>query len=484
MDSKAILNIKPGDDLDLVKWHQLLRKYRLKRGTLSHYSIFKPECTDNEGIAATLLDYDSSEFKDDVKFGRALACMMGMVIGDSWGHLFEFDRVNFKPAQKECIKSLTPREFQQYFTSNAFNLRPGQWTDDSSMGLCIADSLIVNQNFDGPDIRRRFLMWWELGYDNAFRMDDTRSSSVGLGGNISQSMHECLMSNNPTPATEMGNEHTSGNGGIMRLAPVPIFYHHNLQKAIDFAKWSSRTTHQGMEAADCAKILSFVCVNAMNYSKIYDEMSEDFAKEFLDNLDFESLLPHLESPCGKALALSQKEPSGWEPDTFNKVEDDKNWDWKSERTSFSPTRARQQPGYFGSFSMDGLLVSLYCFYRTNSFEECMLKVINFRGDSDSTGSVCGQMAGALYGIQSVPKDAIHSVLKWDNNGEIGLRAKRLFFGLNQHESDISQGRHMNLEVSMTLNKKTEVESSGPELEESKTVELDSTAPGRDASETH
>merc|ERR1712151_939930 len=75
-----------------------------------------------------------------------------------------------------------------YGEFNKFHLERGQWTDDASMGLCMADSLILNRGFNGSDMRVRFWCWWNRGYNNAFRKDPERTSSVGLGGNISQSL--------------------------------------------------------------------------------------------------------------------------------------------------------------------------------------------------------------------------------------------------------------------------------------------------------
>merc|ERR1719197_838806 len=72
--------------------------------------------------------------------------------------------------------------------TNAFGLARGQWTDDASMGLCMADSLIMRRGYDGTDMRIRFWCWWNRGYNNAFRKDPRRTGSVGLGGNISKSL--------------------------------------------------------------------------------------------------------------------------------------------------------------------------------------------------------------------------------------------------------------------------------------------------------
>merc|ERR1719473_640963 len=103
-------------------------------------------------------------------------------------------------------------------TSNRFRLKPGQWTDDASMGLCMADSLLACRAYNGSDMRVRFHNWWFQGYNNAFRLDETRSESVGLGGNISQSLKSLKPGVRPTPTFEKTGE-DAGNGSLMRLAP-------------------------------------------------------------------------------------------------------------------------------------------------------------------------------------------------------------------------------------------------------------------------
>ena len=83
---------------------------------------------------------------------------------------------------------LSTFEFHSEF--NKFACQRGQWTDDTSMGLCMADSLILRKSFDGGDMRKRFWCWWFRGYNNAFRKDAERASkkSIGLGGNTQKSL--------------------------------------------------------------------------------------------------------------------------------------------------------------------------------------------------------------------------------------------------------------------------------------------------------
>ena len=82
-------------------------------------------------------------------------------------------------------------------------------------------------------------------------------------------------------------------------------------------------------------------------------------------------------------------------------------------------------GYFGSYSMDALAIALHCVYHTNSFIEAIEKCVNLRGDSDTTGAICGQIAGAIYGYQSIPEHLKETLGTWDHY-EIALRAILLF----------------------------------------------------------
>eukprot|EP00443_Scrippsiella_acuminata_P038749 CAMPEP_0115244612 /NCGR_PEP_ID=MMETSP0270-20121206/40074_1 /TAXON_ID=71861 /ORGANISM="Scrippsiella trochoidea, Strain CCMP3099" /LENGTH=346 /DNA_ID=CAMNT_0002659747 /DNA_START=60 /DNA_END=1098 /DNA_ORIENTATION=- len=147
---------------------------------------------------------------------------------------------------------------------NKFALKPGQWTDDTSMGLCLADSLLVCGGYDGSDIRLRFWNWWNRGYNNTFRLDEERSASVGLGGNVSLSLLVMTQSRDQDlkPRFEgLGDD--AGNGSVMRLAPVPIYFHSDLDLAIRASAESSYTTHPGPSAADACAFLGFLICRAI-----------------------------------------------------------------------------------------------------------------------------------------------------------------------------------------------------------------------------
>jgi ADP-ribosylglycohydrolase len=311
------------------------------------------------------------------------------------GHRYEFEDVRYDTIDLEDMGK---------GPGGAFALAPGQWTDDTSMGLCLADSLIMKEgNYDAHDLMHRFLCWWFCGYNNAFRFDDSRDHSVGLGGQINGSFIYYIKS--PREETKCGDIRSSGIGSIMRNAAVPICYHQNtkedLNKAMEIAYKQSKLTHQGNEAAECCRLLTYIVVKILNREKgeklndILDKLNEFETKE-------ESV---------KCLAQSKEEKEN---------DPDRDWNWKKKDFKYSPTRSKSQPGYIGSYAMDGMAMALHCVYYTNTFRDAIIKVVNLRGDADSVGAVVGQIAGAYYGVEKIPPEWIQEISKWDNF-EIPLR---------------------------------------------------------------
>jgi len=353
---------------------------------------------------------------------RAMGSICGMGVGDALGHPFEF-----QPAQSE-VRPGRPHfdleTFKFHSESNVFHLERGQWTDDASMGLCMADSLILNRGFDGSDMRVRFWCWWNRGYDNAFRKDRSRSTSVGLGGNISKSLGEvwdCRKSGVP-PTVRAGAE-DAGNGSLMRFAPIAVFMHAApMEEVLDVSRRSSYTTHPGIIAAEACSFLGHLIASALRLP----EGEPANVKTFLEEAAADYL---------KVSGLEGK--SGWGFDQMNWLvksqpvnDTEKCWDWKKEKQDIEGTlRARGSTyngypvsaGYFGSYSMDGLALALWAVYNSSSFDEAVTRSVNLLGDADSHGSITGQLAGAIYGYRAINPQFITWMNKWDDQ-EFALRA--------------------------------------------------------------
>merc|ERR1712012_1158898 len=81
--------------------------------------------------------------------------------------------------------------------------------------------------------------------------------------------------------------------------------------------------------------------------------------------------------------------------------------------------------YIGSYCMDNLSMALHCVWTTDSFSDCLLKVVNMCGDSDTVAAVAGQIAGAIYGASAVTSRWLDLLEQWDH-GDIAFKAWLLF----------------------------------------------------------
>merc|ERR1719171_1532027 len=182
--------------------------------------------------------------------------------------MYEFLPVQDVPLRDRAMKGEDVPYFDSatewfYGESNTFGLQLGQWTDDSSMGLCMADSIIALGRFDGSDMRIRFWNWWNNGYCNAFGKDGGRTSSVGLGGNIAKSIdcNECRVGEIPTPTYNAKTE-DAGNGSLMRFAPIALFGCGTPMLG-EMARKSSYTTHPGIIAAEACAFHAYIIEQAL-----------------------------------------------------------------------------------------------------------------------------------------------------------------------------------------------------------------------------
>ncbi|MGE0282731.1 MAG: ADP-ribosylglycohydrolase family protein [Rhizobiaceae bacterium] len=370
---------------------------------MSGLTVFDASHNADRYLAAKRLRSGLSDDEEDRVFGT----LLGLAVGDALGAPLEFSDLRYGTSDLTGFQS----DAWGRTGYNRFALRPGQWTDDTSMALCLLDSLLLRNAFDAHDVRLRFLNWWYLGYCNAFFLDDQRptKTSVGLGGNIWQSFEEFIRLR--TQFTTAGDLKTSGNGSLMRNAPVALFFRHDDRLADTMSYWQSKTTHQGEEAAEGCRLLTRC---------ILDGIRGDGTARCL-----EGLADRFTSHIYSVACLSRSEQENACSDNIGTSLEDRNWNWANSEFRYSPTRAREHPEYIGSYAMDALAMALHCVWSTSSFADAVLKCANLGGDSDTTAAITGQIAGAIYGASAIPTDWIEAVLRWDAHSDILLRAHRL-----------------------------------------------------------
>lgn len=291
------------------------------------------------------------------KIARYGGSLLGLAVGDAVGTTLEFK----PPGTFTPIKDMVG--------GGPFQLIPGQWTDDTSMALCLAESLIEKQGFDPIHQLQKYQQWYRQGH----------LSSTGrcfdIGGTVRQALWR--FEDTGEPFCGSIDPLSAGNGSIMRLAPVPLFYAANAGDAIAKAKDSSRTTHGAATAVDACRYLAALIVGAIN------------------GISKEELVGKRYTPI----------PNYWENNPLVEEIDE------IAQGSF---KHRQPPEIKGTgYVVKSLEAALWAFYRSNSFAEGCLLAVNLGDDADTTGAVYGQLAGAFYGEEGIPKSWREKLAKHD-----------------------------------------------------------------------
>ena len=179
---------------------------------------------------------------DQQKHDRQRGCLIGLAVGDALGAAVEF-----KP----------PGSFQPvagYRAGGPHGLDPGEWTDDTSMALSLAAS-IAQAGWDLNDQARRYVSWWQEG---AFSVNG-RCFDIGI---TTQSALSRFATSGNARGTGDSAEGASGNGSIMRLAPVPIrFLDHFPDQIAQLAKLaveSSLPTHASLHCLSACRYMAIV----------------------------------------------------------------------------------------------------------------------------------------------------------------------------------------------------------------------------------
>jgi len=268
--------------------------------------------------------------------------LVGLAIGDTLGMPLEFkQRGSFEP-----LVTLQ--------AGGVFTLPLGYWTDDTSMALCLADSILAKQGYDSYDVMERYANWQDKGY----------RSSTGICFDIGNQVSAAIGSykTNPQVSTTEQRTQSAGNGCIMRLAPVviaSIAAKNSLEDTMQLAAISGRETHFSELAEEATALFAGLLFNAVMADR-KDEVLQFNAPATLN---------------AQLLATIQQ--------ASQKTEDE-----------LKPT------GYV----VDTLEVAVWAFMTSNDFKEGSLKAINLGGDSDTIGAVYGQLAGAYYGMSGIPQD--------------------------------------------------------------------------------
>ncbi len=272
---------------------------------------------------------------------RAYGALLGLAVGDALGMPLEFLARDTYPPLQDMIGG------------GRHGLEAGEWTDDTSMALCLADSLIASDGtLDPGDLMQRFVRWRDHG-DNVVN----GRACFDIGNTVRAALDHFARDGEPIAGPT--DPRSAGNGSLMRLAPVPIRFSHDLPRLREIAALQSRTTHGAREAVEACVLFAEIVAEAIAGAP----RSEVLRPRVIEGLSEEVA----------AIAAGR---------------------WRGK-----PRAAIGSTGYV----LHSLEAALWAVGSTADFESAVLKAANLGLDADSTAAIAGQLAGALYGLGGIPE---------------------------------------------------------------------------------
>jgi ADP-ribosyl-[dinitrogen reductase] hydrolase len=269
---------------------------------------------------------------------RYRGCLLGLACGDAVGTTVEFSPRGSFPPVTDMVGG------------GPFQLEPGRWTDDTSMALCLATSLIHCGGFDARDQMNRYVNWWQWGYLSS------TSDCFDIGMTVCRALQRYQVTGDPMAGSI--DPATAGNGSLMRLAPVVLCFHPDQPTVLAHARLSSATTHAAPEALECCELFADLLTKALHGQPKAEVMTSSVAS--------------FTSPSVAAIA----------------------------RGAYLDKQVSQVTG--SGYCVASLEAALWCFANTSSFEGAVLAAANLGDDADTTAAIVGQLAGAFYGAKGIP----------------------------------------------------------------------------------
>jgi len=273
------------------------------------------------------------------RLDRAVGALLGLAVGDAVGTTLEFRA----PGTFSPIGDMVG--------GGPFGLHAGEWTDDTSMALCLAESLLDRGTMDLADQLRRYLLWKDDGYlssnGRCFDIGNTTRSQLERFRRTGDAV-------DPQPDTE-----SAANGSLMRLAAVPIRWHADPAEAASRSGESSSTTHPAARPVDACRLLGATIAALI---------------------------------CGS---------------TFEEVVAPTFWRWgdlhpEIARIAAGSWRDKEPPRIRGTgYCVDALEAALWAVAGAENFDSAVLRAANLGDDADTTAAIAGQIAGARWGASSI-----------------------------------------------------------------------------------
>ncbi len=315
---------------------------------------------------------------------KSKGMLVGLAVGDALGAPVEFGY------SSDFIRKIK-KNLEHFFDSPRGG--KGEWTDDTSMALCIADSLLEKGGYDSYDIMDRYVRWLKEGY----RTPDNKPA-LDVGFQTRKAIEE--YKSYPAISKNFQKTDSAGNGAIMRLAPIiiantfPDKKYQTLKEAFKQGKLTAEPENKNGEYINQKDIDPTLKMAELSCRETHDSIAAITTTELFATALYCALhgLPkqNIVTYCSRWLNNKEYDEFylGNSCDLINRAlgKDGKN--------------LRDLEGYI----VDCFVISLWGLINFDSFKDGMMAVICLGGDTDTNAACYGQLAGAFYGYKDIPED--------------------------------------------------------------------------------
>ncbi len=271
--------------------------------------------------------------------------------------------------------------------------KPGEWTDDTGMALCVAGGILADASDPVPETGRLFLQWQKTAKD----VGSTCSAALGAfkrGANTWPAAARSL------PAVKVGR--AAGNGSLMRTLPVALAYADRAEMLRQSARLSAMTHWDAQAEACCAIYNEWVARLLAGETRI------DAWHSALWQVQREAATP----------VTSTREAPGMAalPTEF----------WPRLMRVEGLAYEDLQPSGYAGFVTECLEAAAWCVLHGESLEQTLVLAVNLAGEADTIAAVAGGAAGAYWGQNAIPPrwlEALHERERLQAAGD-GLQAVR------------------------------------------------------------
>ena len=290
--------------------------------------------------------------------------IIGLAVGDAIGVPLEF--LNREDLINNPVTTMLEDKRER--------IPKGSWSDDTSLNIALIDSINKNQKIDLYDIGQRFIAWGENGeYTPTGKM-------FGIGRTTLKAI--ARLEEGKLAPEECGGdtESENGNGSLMRILPLVYYcYSKNLneKEIYEVVKNVSSITHRHEISIMGCFIYVMYGISLLNDKNLLQ--SYKYIKKLKYNTYFsKETIDKYKRILGENIA-------------------------KCELEEIKST----------GFVIDTLEATIWTLLNTDSYNQAIVGAINLGGDADTIGACVGGLAGIYYGLESINKDWIKDLQKYD-----------------------------------------------------------------------